>query len=487
MARTDLNQISEAGVIPSLAERVRLTRTVLRRSAELVAKNGVEGDLISFAYGDGVRRPHPSVIGAAVRALLDSSGRSLENYHAYEDNQDLVAAITADFASRGVAPGIAGNVCIGFGTTNLFCMYLQRIVGRRQIILVPKGYYHEIPVWCEQSGVELRCVPTSAADGYKLTADSLRAWLSGRRSEWPRIHGVIIANPTIAGAVYTPDELEALCELLLSHRFKLIYDIIWADTEFEDTGKNHFAIEENLAQHCVVLGGASKSLGLANLHVGWICGPSAVIAELTWYRDMSIGTVPFLAQAMAAAGLAAPRDYVRSNSTECQRRAALIQSCIGQINAELSASFGGPFDRAMQVEHDPRAGHSILISSPSLVGMTIPEGGVIRTSLDLANYLLDAAGVMLLPAYSMGFEGTEIRLSFGTAGHHETHGELAAPEYASATAALGDSGHRRSDDLTPTHGFSRGRELIRRALLDRVLPALRAIVEHNVRQGGCAS
>src|SRR5262249_50829028 len=175
--------------------------------------------------------------------------------------------------------------------------------------------------WCEQMGIELRCVPTIAEQDYKLTADSLREWLSSNPSEWSRVHGVIVANPTITGAVYTPSELEELGDLLLSHRFKLIYDIVWSDTEFERTCKDRFIIEGGLAEHCVVLGGASKSLGLANIHVGWICGPSPLIAELTWYRDMSIGTVPFLAQAMAAAGLSSPRAYVQSNSAEGQRPA----------------------------------------------------------------------------------------------------------------------------------------------------------------------
>src|SRR4051812_39419541 len=37
-------------------------------------------DVVSFAHGEGIRRPHPTVVAAGVRALLDYRTSSLENY-----------------------------------------------------------------------------------------------------------------------------------------------------------------------------------------------------------------------------------------------------------------------------------------------------------------------------------------------------------------------------------------------------------------------
>src|SRR4051794_12921822 len=37
-------------------------------------------DVISFAHGEGVRRPHPKVVVAGVQALIDTDKSSLENY-----------------------------------------------------------------------------------------------------------------------------------------------------------------------------------------------------------------------------------------------------------------------------------------------------------------------------------------------------------------------------------------------------------------------
>lgn len=481
---------------PRLADRLQHGRDVLGGVDATGARTHpsmFDPEVISLAHGDGTRRPHSSVVAAGIAALLETEAASLDDYMFLQRHEEFETAVTADFAGHGIPPEIAANVCVDSGTTRLFAAFLHAYSEPGDVFLVPRSYYHPLPAWCELCRVDLELVATSRTDDYKLTAAALEGWYSRHRGVRPR--GLFLFNPTQTGALYSHDELVALAEVIRRRDLHVLEDSVFAGTEFPGRApvRQLSAAAPDLAERVVTLRGASKAFNLANIRIGWACGPASLIRRMNAYTVATSATVPFLAKAMALAALRAPAGYLTANAAECAERAALITALVDECNSTTGRAL-------FTVAHQPQAGHAILVTAPGLAGRRLPSGATLTTSIDVTRFLLRAAKVATSPGYSLGFDGTELRLAFGSVGVKHTYPPGTADELCSALHQLaaicggsrhdvarqvyaasqavtdGSTGHR------PEH-FQPGRELIAVAFRDRITPAARRLLGHSpVRQ-----
>ena len=107
------------GPMPGVAvERLHRARLALMGLGEDGARAGpgmFDADVVSFAHGEGVRRPFPGAIRQAVEALRDADGAPIENYMFLRRFPDLEVEIARSFCRVGVPPALAGNVVLDAG------------------------------------------------------------------------------------------------------------------------------------------------------------------------------------------------------------------------------------------------------------------------------------------------------------------------------------------------------------------------------------
>lgn len=449
--------------------------------------------VISLAHGDGTRRPHTTVVAAGIAALLETDAASLDDYMFLQRHEEFEAAVTADFVSHGIPPEVAANVCVDSGTTRLFAAFLHAYSEPGDVFLVPRSYYHPLPNWCELYQVNLELVATSATDDYKLKPAALDAWYTRYVGQRPR--GLFLFNPTQTGALYSLDELVALADVVRQRDLVVLEDSVFAGTEFpgQPPVRHLCAAAPDLVDRVVTLKGASKAFNLANIRIGWGCGPTSLIRQMNDYTVATSATVPYLAKTMALAALRAPADYLTINAAECAERAALITALVDECNSAIGPNGGQPL---LTVPHQPQAGHAILVAAPGLVGHRLPDGSTIANSIDVTRFLLSAANVATSPGYSLGFDGTELRLAFGSVGVKHTYPPGTARELGSALSQLAAiCGGSRQDiarrvyeaSEAVTNGsaghcqelFHPGRELIAGAFRDRIVPAVQRLLGHH--------
>jgi aspartate aminotransferase len=252
---------------------------------------------------------------------------------------------------------------------------------------------------------------------------------------------VVLFNPTQTGAVYTPDELRSIAEVVGARGLVALEDTVFRLTEYPGVEPAPFLASFDQGGRTVTLGGGSKAYGLANVRIGWACGPPDLIRAMRSQATAVGVTVPHVAQAMAAAALAAPTGYLRRNSAECHTRAAAIGGFADSV-------------AGIRVVHTPRAGHSILLDLNAFRGQRTPYGEVLADSVDLARYLLGAGPVAVSPGLASGFDDLTVRLCFGCVGARHTY--AAARDRERDAAA--DPG-RASDiaDRALAEAFARGR------------------------------
>lgn len=451
-------------------------------------------EVISFAHGEGVRRPHFSVLGAGISALLDTDNSSIDNYMFLQRNPELAEALAREFELLGIPTSSARQLCINSGTTPICLSFISASAEPGALFLSPRPYYHPLASWAELSCIELQCIATRRCNDYKLTSEDLEEWWArAGPTRRQRLRGVFLFNPSTTGAVYKADELDQLTAFIEQRDLVVLEDAIFSRTEFHTTQSAHLAARPRMAERVVTVNGGSKAHGLANLRIGWACGPQHLIDRMQYHAVATTTSVPQIAQAMAVAALRAPHDYLLENNRECYDRARLIEGLVAQINAGLIQKFGGDAPNVV-IEHRPVAGHSILISLNSLKGLSDPDGRTIRDSIDITRYFLAHAHVAVSPGLSLGFDRCELRLSFGCVGSAATYRETRRAELETAVEAVAryfppkapiqrGSSPERSVRYTRHHstprGFAEGRRLIREALMDRVAPSIARLIETN--------
>jgi aspartate aminotransferase len=465
----------------ALRRRLDLAREVLAGTTrgERTHPSMLDPDVISLAHGDGTRRPHASVIAAGVEALISTTHGSLEDYLFQQRHEEFEEALRVGMRSRGLPAETTGRLAVDSGTTRLFEAFLRVRSRPGDLFLVPRSYYHPLPAWCELSGVELALVPTVAANEFKLTPPDLAAWWRREPARAGRARGLFLFNPTQTGALYTIEELRDLAATIADLGLVVLEDNVFAGTEFPGRApvRHLAAVAPDLADRVVTVMGASKALNLANLRIGWACGPAAVIDAMNAHRMTTLGNVPHMTQSMALAALRAPAAYLEANSRESQTRAALVTSLVAVVNESVRSRLGGDL---LRVVHQPQAGHGILVAADGLAGLLAARGGRV-TSIEIARFLLAEAKVAVSPGLSLGFEGTAVRVVFGSVGLKQSHAAARPAELAAVrerVLALGAG--RLPAGAAPDGGceemFASGRRLIERAFLARLLPAVERIL-----------
>jgi aspartate aminotransferase len=477
----------------ALIDRLRSARQVLAgvdATGKRVHPGMFDPGVISLAHGDGVRRPHPGAVAAGVSALLETERASLDDYLFLQRHDEFEAAITADFRRNGIHADSAANVCVDSGTTRLFAGFLHTLTRPGDVIGVPRSYYHPLPSWCELFRVNLELVQTGPTTDFKLTAAALDDWYRQHRSTPPR--ALFLFNPTQTGALYRDDELADIAEVLRRTGLAVLEDSVFAGTEFPGQSRvRHLAaVAPDLADRVVTLKGSSKAHNLANIRIGWGCGPAELIRAMNDYTVTTSVTIPFLAKAMGLAALRAPTEYLADNAQECAERAALVADLADEINDVVDRPPGQPL---LTVAHQPQAGHAILLAAPGLLGCRLPDGSTVRHSIDVTRFLLAEANVAVSPGYSLGFDSTEVRVVFGSVGLKHTYPPVAISELSSAlhqlaticdrsrpdiarrvyqaSEALSEDGAKPGAEL-----FRPGRELIETAFRERIAGALLSLL-----------
>jgi aspartate aminotransferase len=445
-----------------------------------------DAGVICLAQGNGVRRPHPAAIAAGVAALLDT-GRSLETYASHARDVRFDTAIERLFVRFGIPREIAQSICVDSGLTRLLAGFFFAVGRPGDAYLVNRAFYHGFASLAEACGVRLVPIDTSPEHGYKIRAEDIAAHFAGAAAstgDGPAARGLILVQPSFTGELYDIDELAQLAASVIEFDLRVFADMTFACTEHDlQFFRPALASMPGMQSRVVSAMSASKAYGLANMRIGWACGPAEFIRSMNFYATATGLSVPQVAKSMATAALEAPLAYLAENALEADRRKRLLVDLIDRVNRRIASCWkGAGAAPAMAVERVPGAGHCMLVSMEAFRGLVAPSGEVIRNSLDITRYLLQSARVAVSPCHSGGIDHCLIRIAFGDLAAASTYATSAANERRWVGRLVRGSRRRTSgSEASPgqgqwkTAGLSAGRRMLRVALAERIGPALAAL------------
>ena len=273
---------------------------------------------------------------------------------------------------------------------NLFQVLFEE--GDEVIILSP--YWVSYLDMVILSGAKPVILETDRDRGFKIDPEQLEKLIN----DYTR--AIIINSPSNpAGVVYTAGELEAIANIVRGRDIIVISDDIYEKIIYNGLSFCNIAsVDESLKRTTVIVNGVSKTYSMTGWRIGYAAGPKEIISAVTKLQSQSTSNPTSISQMAAIAALDGNQDNVSEMVGQFKNRRDII---VGKLNAIPGITCMSP------------QGAFYVFPDVSLLLGRSYRNTTISTSSDLAAYLLDEAGVAVIPGADFGHD-RHIRISYAT-------------------------------------------------------------------------
>jgi aspartate aminotransferase len=357
------------------------TLAINNRAREMRAEGR---DVISFGAGEPDFPTPEHIVAAARRAAEDPA------HHHYTANLGLLpfreAIIDYTKSYSGVDVDLT-QILVTNGAKQAIFQTFAALLDPDDEVLLPAPHWVTYPAGIELAGGVPISLSTRAEDGFKVSVADLDRHLTPKTK---LIVFVSPSNPT--GAVYTADEAQAIREWAQEHDIWVMADEIYQRLVYgsEEVAPSIAAVTPDLDK-IVLINGVAKSFAMTGWRVGWMIGPSDVVAAAARYQSHATGNVNNVAQIAALEALGGPQDTVVAMREAFDKRRQTMLSMLAEAPGVECVEPAGAF--------------YVFPSVGGLLNETYPS------SESLAEGLLEEAGVAVVPGASFGATGF-IRLSY---------------------------------------------------------------------------
>ncbi|MGH3441523.1 MAG: pyridoxal phosphate-dependent aminotransferase [Nitriliruptorales bacterium] len=375
----------------ALARRVQqiqesVTLAVTTRAAAMKAAGE---PVIGFGAGEP-NFPSPAhAVEAAQRAAADPLSHRYSPAAGVPALREAIAEKTRRDSGFDVE---ASQVLVTNGGKHALYEIWQALLDPGDEVLIQAPYWVSYPEQIRLAGAEPVVVPSSPGNGFRVSVDDLERAATDRTK---LLLFVSPSNPT--GAVYPPEEVAAIGRWAAERGLWVVADeiyehLVYGDAEFASLP----VVAPEAAERTVVINGVSKTYAMTGWRVGWAIGPRDVIAAATKIQSHLTSNVDNMAQAAALAAITGPQDSVAQMREVLDRRRRLTVERLSEIEGIVCP--------------EPHGAFYVFPDVSGVFGREI-GGRMVRSSLDLADGLLDAAQVAVVPGEGFGGPGC-LRLSY---------------------------------------------------------------------------
>jgi aspartate aminotransferase len=371
---------------------------VLARAQALEAQGR---DIIHLEIGQPDFETYPHVALAGIRAI--SAGQT--RYNPPSGLPALREALAGEAARRRGLAFSPEQVVVAPGTKPLILLPMLALLEPGDEVLYPDPGFPSYRAAIGLAGARPVPVPLVEAQGYDLDLEALE------RAVGPRTRLILLnspGNPT--GGVHTAETLAHVAKLARRHDLWILSDEIYGRLVYEGEAPCIAALH-GMAERTVIADGFSKTYAMTGWRLGFGLMPEALAARMELLLTHSVGCTATFTQLAGLEAILGPQGPVEAVVTEFRQRRDLVVNGLNAIPGVRCPLPRGAFYAVPNV------------------------GSYGRPSAELADYLLQEAGVAVLPGTAFGRNGEGyLRLSYANSMENIRR---ALERMASALDALG--------------------------------------------------
>ncbi len=345
------------------------------------------GDLDSNIY------PIPDDLKEEIQKAYQNN---LTNYPPASGLLSLRKSISEDLRNRWNLDYSENEILVSGGSRPLIYATFKTIVdaGDRVIYPVPSWNNNHYSYLTHAEKIE---VETRAENNFLPTAEELKPHLKG---------AVLLAlcspqNPT--GTMFSQEQLMEICELVVAENktrsadekpLYIMFDQIYAMLTFGEKHFNPVALIPELKKYTICIDGISKCFAATGVRVGWSFGPAEIISKM----QALLGHI----------GAWAPKPEQEAVSVFLANSAGVntfVDDFKNKISESLKTLYTGIQDlknRGFAVESIIPMGALYLTIKIDYIQKSRENGDLINDSMDLVSYLIEEAGMALVPFSAFG-------------------------------------------------------------------------------------
>lgn len=361
------------------------TLAITARAAQMRAAGK---DIVSLGAGEPDFDTPDHIKAAAYKAI--ESG--FTKYTAVDGTPSLKKAIINKFKTENGLDYTAKQILVSCGGKQSSYNLVQALINPGDEVIIPAPFWVSYPdMVLLGSGVPV-IIETQQAQRFKITPEQLAAAIT------PKTRLMFLNSPSNpSGIAYSLDELKGLGEILKQHPDVVIatddmYEhILWQRGSFV----NILNACPELYDRTVVMNGVSKAYSMTGWRIGYAAGPENLIEAMGTIQSQSTSNPTSISQVAAEAALTGDQSFIDFMCTEFKKRHDYVVAEFNSMPGVECLETDGTFyvfpnvqkliDRLEQCQND----------------------------LDFAEYLIEKAGVALVPGSAFGSPG-HIRISIAT-------------------------------------------------------------------------
>ncbi|WP_456325566.1 pyridoxal phosphate-dependent aminotransferase [Desulfonauticus submarinus] len=339
-------------------------------------------DIISLAVGE----PDFSSPKEVKNALLEAVNEEFFQYLPVPGLTELRQAGANYFKRFYGAEASFEEVMFSNGGKQCLYNLFQVLLNPGDEVLIPAPYWVSYPPMVQLAGAVPKIIPTSLENDFELTLEELE------KSIGPKTKMLILnspSNPT--GVNYSEKKLVALAKLALEKGLFVISDevydqLVYAPSIPVSLSRLWTEYKDQLA----IVNALSKSFALTGLRVGFVLTSKNIIKAMTKLQGQSCSNICSIVQRAALVALQGDFNFLD------EKRKLLIE------RRNLAIKFLNDLE--------------LVCPRPDGAFYLFPEikkyfKGEIKDSTSLCNYLLEKAGVALVPGIAFGDDNC-VRISY---------------------------------------------------------------------------
>jgi aspartate aminotransferase len=374
----------------TLANRVQRvkpspTLAVTARVAELRAAGK---DIIGLGAGEPDFDTPDHIKKAAIKAIKDGFTR----YTAVDGMPSLKQAIIAKYKNDNGLDYTPGQILVSCGGKQSFYNMAQALLNPGDEVIIPAPYWVSYPDMVRLAEGEPVIIRAGVETNFKITPEQLEAAIT------PKTRIFVInspSNPT--GVAYSKAELAALgevlkhCPQILIATDDMYEHILWSKEPFS----NILNACPDLYERTIVLNGVSKVYAMTGWRIGYAGGPADLIKAMKKVQSQSTSNPASISQVAAQEALEGDQSCIQPMIKAFKERHDYVVSALNKIDGVTCLPADGTFYVFPHVQE------------------VIDRLDGVNDDIELAEHLLDEAGVALVPGSAFGAPGY-VRISFAT-------------------------------------------------------------------------
>jgi aspartate aminotransferase len=349
-------------------------------------------DVVSFSAGEPDFDTPQNVKDAAIKAINEGQTK----YTPSAGTPVLKNAIIAKLGRDNGLDYKPSQIIASAGAKHSIYNLMQALLQEGDEVIIPAPYWVSYPEQVKLAGAKPVIVPSDS--DFQITSEVIERFVTAQTK-------LIVlnspSNPT--GAVYSEDTLRGIAELAVRYGIYVLSDEIYEKVIYDGRKATSIAsLGSSIKELTITINGLSKSHSMTGWRIGYAAGDAEIIAAMGRIQDQSTSNPSSITQAASVEALNGPQDSVEKMRVEFEKRRDYIVKGLNDIPGFVTNLPSGAFYVFPNVSAVYGKSYSVDGTKKTIVG-----------SDSLAEYLLDAANVAVVPGSGFGADDF-IRLSYAT-------------------------------------------------------------------------